>query len=86
MLIGVLSSYIALKNCSLCVLSGEQGAKERAANSGWSKDSNQNVGNEGSVTVLSIKELSTPVRAVYDSGEQQLVDSSSQFFCHSSFL
>ena len=28
---------------------------------------------EVSVTVLSVKELSTPVRSVYDSGKQQLV-------------
>ena len=73
----VLSSYVALGDCSLCILKGE-GSMERSRSShrgrGRSKDGHEYLRKGGLVTVLSVKELSTPVRAVYDSGEQFLVD------------
>jgi hypothetical protein len=70
---GVLSGYVALRNCSLCLLSLEGGVKESVVTRGMRRVSSVDVREEGSVTVLSVKELSTPVRSVYDSGKQQLV-------------
>ena len=71
----ILSSYVALSNCSLCILKGE-GNVERLRSAyrgrGRSKDGYECLRKEGLVTVLSVKELSTPVRAVYDSGEHFL--------------
>lgn len=77
---GVLSGYVALRNCSLCLISIEGGAKESAVTRGRRKGGSIDSRDEGSVTVLSVKELSTPVRSVYDSGEQQLV---TMILCHS---
>jgi hypothetical protein len=66
---GVLSGYVALRNCSLCLTSLEGGARESADTRGRRRFSSLNVRDEGSVCVLSVKELSTPVRSVYDSGK-----------------
>lgn len=77
----ILSSYVALKNCSLCILKREgegEGSigRSRSSYRGRSKgkDGYECLRKEELVTVLSVKELSTPVRAVYDSGEHFLVE------------
>lgn len=70
---GVLSGYVALKNCSLCLISLEGGVMESAVTRGRRRVSSIDVREEGSVTVLSVKELSTPVKSVYDSGKQHLL-------------
>lgn len=70
---GVLSGYVALSNCSLCLISLEAGVRESAITRGRRRVSSADVREEGLVTVLSVKELSTPVRSVYDSGKQQLL-------------
>ena len=70
---GVLSGYIALRNSSLCLINLEGGVMESTATRGRKRVSSIDIREEGLVTVLSVKELSTPVRSVYDSGKQQLV-------------
>ena len=70
-LMGVLSSYTALKNCALCVLrdvpcgpAGDvSGDAEYRKDDGLASSSKARA-----VCVLSVKELSTPLRDQYDSG------------------
>jgi hypothetical protein len=80
---GVLSGYVALINCSLCLISLEGGVREGAVTRGRRKVSSINVREEGLVTVLSVEELSTPVRSVYDSGKQHLL---TRILYHSALL
>jgi hypothetical protein len=70
-LMGVLSSYTALRNCALCVLREVQGDPAGGALGGVEYRMGDGLaGRSGvrTVCVLSVKELSTPLRDQYDSG------------------
>lgn len=70
-LMGVLSSYTALKNCALCVLRDVPGDSAGGISGGGEYRPNDGLAGRRSartVCVLSVKELSTPLRDQFDSG------------------
>jgi hypothetical protein len=70
-LMGVLSSYTALKNCALCVLRDAQGDPTGCVLGGAEFRTGDGLAGRSdvrTVCVLSVKELSTPLRDQYDSG------------------
>ena len=80
---GVLGSYTSLKSCALCVLGDTSyreglrvfrvcGSRDGKGDGGDEWNMEGVGGRESKVCVLSVAELSTPLRDQYDSGKRHI--------------